>query len=264
MKTPLDTRVEKLKQQGYDLSLNKVLDDAFSAWKKILFMGIVYVLFSYLFSNLVSLFLSNILGTKDLDTEFSNSIMSLSQKPNGFTEMIPLFQEYMYNPLILSKAFISSFINLLIFPMGAGLIYCAYQADKTGTTSFKDLIRGFQGNKFINLLGLTIIVSVVTLLSAFLLFIPLLYIIPAFLLAGAFIIIDEVSLSKAIKNSIKIVNMNFGKVLLVSVVSFLISKVLGVAMCGIGLIITIPYSFAIVYSVYKNTIETVKTEDISE
>ncbi|MDR1877339.1 MAG: hypothetical protein LBQ84_06915 [Flavobacteriaceae bacterium] len=259
MKNSLEIRIDKLKERGYELPLSKILEDSFTIWKKIIFYGIFYILFSYLFNNLVTTFFSNILGTHSIDSEFSESIMRLSEDPYAFQKMVSQFQEYINNPLIIKKTLLSSLVSLLIYPMGAGVIFCAYQADKNGAASFKDLFKGFQGNKFLNLIGLTLVFTIVMIISMFLLFIPAIYLTPAFILAGAFIVIDDVPLLQAVKSSFQVVNIRFRQVLLILIISFLISKVLGFLLCIIGLIFTLPFSFAVVYSIYKNTLGTVET-----
>ncbi|MDR2122826.1 MAG: hypothetical protein LBP34_06850 [Flavobacteriaceae bacterium] len=264
METSLDIRIKKLKEKGYDLSLNKIFDDGFAVWKKIVFLGIFYILFSYLFNNLVNIFISNVTGARVIESEFNEAFTKLSKDPAALQKIVPLFQDYINNPLIVKKTIISFLISLLIFPMNAGVVFCAYQADKKGSASFKDLIRGFQGNKFINLTGLIFIFTIFMIISIFLFFVPVLYFVPAFILAGAFIVIDEAPLLKAIKYSFQVVNMKFGQILLILILSFLISKVLGFLVCGIGLVLTLPFSSAIVYSLYKNTVGTVETTNESD
>ncbi len=259
MEYSLEKRIEILKEKGYDLSLNKIIEDSFNHWKKILFYGVFVITFSYLFSNVITLFVGNILGTQAIDAEFQEAILKIGK--NNPQKMLSLFQEYINNPLIMKKILFSSISDLLLYPLTAGVVYCAYRIDKTGTASFKDLIKGFQGNQFLSLVGLVTILTFISLISIFFFLIPALYFIPVFILAGAFIIIDNVSLPKAIKYSFHVVNMRFGQIFSILVVSFLISKVLGIFMCFVGVVFTIPFSYAVVYSLYKNTIGTVEVSD---
>lgn len=262
MEYSLEKRIEILKQRGYNLSVGTIMEDSFSRWKKILFYGVFVILFSYLFSNVITMFIGNILGTQIIDAEFQRSLLKIDKNnPAAIQKILLLFQQYINNPLIIKKLLFSSVSDLLLYPLTAGVVYCAYRIDKSGTASFKDLIHGFQGKKFISLLGLTVIVTLISLASIFLFLIPVLYFIPAFILAGAFIIIDNASLLQAIKCSMQVVNMRFGQIFSILVISFLIGKVLGLFMCGIGLLLTIPFSYAVVYSIYKNTIGTIENPD---
>ncbi|WP_295841055.1 hypothetical protein [uncultured Apibacter sp.] len=252
MRTTLEIRIDRLKNNGHNISVNKVLTDGFSAWKSTIFYGFFCIIFSYLFNNLVSTILSNYLGTHMIELKFKNLVSQLNNDPRVLEEIISLYKT---NPMFINKIILSSFIGiLLLYPLNAGVVFCAHQIDKNGRTSFKDLISGYQGKKFIKLLGLQLIHIIIISISCLFLFLPIIYIVPGFILAGAFIIIDDVPLTKAISYSFKIVNMYFGKILLVLIFSYFFSKIFGILMCFIGLLFTLSYSNAIVYSIYRNTV----------
>ncbi|CVK15657.1 hypothetical protein Ga0061079_102208 [Apibacter mensalis] len=261
MKTTLENKIEKLKKNGYDISVNKIITDGFLAWKNTIFYGIFCVIFTYIFNNLIYNLLSNYLGTNLIDLELAKAISSLNNDSQSLQKLISLFQDYIHNPQIIIKTLLSSLIGLLLYPLSAGVVYCAYLADKKGNTSFKHFISGYQGTKFIKLIGLVFIQIILISISMLLLFIPALYIIPAFILAGSFIIIDDAPIIQAIKYSFIIVNRKFGKIFLILMISFFISKFLGFLMCIIGLIFTLSFSQAIVYSIYKNTVGSIDVDD---
>ncbi|MCO6565056.1 MAG: hypothetical protein J6581_06400 [Apibacter sp.] len=260
MKTTLENKIEKLKKNGYDISVNKIITDGFLAWKNTIFYGIFCVIFTYIFNNLIYNLLSNYLGTNLIDLELAKAISSLNNDSQYLQKLIPLLQNYISNPLIILKALLSSVIVGLLYPLSAGVVYCAYQIDKNGQTNFKDFISGYQGTKFIKLIGLIFIQIILISISMFLLFIPALYFIPAFILAGSFIIIDDTPLIKSIIYSIQIVNRKFGKVFVILMISFFISKILGIFVCIIGIIFTFSFSHAIVYSIYKNTVGSIDVD----
>lgn len=260
MNSTLQSKLDKLKENGYNLSMNQVIMDGFTAWKNIIFYGVFSILFTYIFTNLINNLLGRYLGTNIIDLEFIKAINKLNN-PQAFNKIIPLVQNYISNPLIIVKNLLSSVIGILLYPLTAGVVYCAYQTDRNGKASFKEFISGYQGTKFFKLIGLAFIVLILHIISTFLLFIPSLYFTPAFILAGAFIIIDDVPLIQAITYSFRIVNKKFGKVFLLLVISCLISKVLGIFLCVVGIIFTYSFSQAIVYSLYKNTVGSIDVDD---
>lgn len=260
MNSTLQNKFEKLKENGFNLTVNKVIKDGFTAWKNIIFYGVFCVLFTYLFTSLINNLLGSYLGTNIIDLEFIKAINKLNNS-QAFNKIIPLVQNYLSNPSIIVKTLLSSVIGILLYPLTAGIVYCAYLIDRNGKASFKELISGYQGTKFLKLYLLALIVLILHCISFFLLFIPSLYFIPAFILAGAFIIIDDAPLIQAITYSFRIVNMKFGKVFLLLVISSFISKVLGIFLCVVGIIFTYSFSHAMVYSLYKNTVGSIDVDD---
>jgi hypothetical protein len=263
MEATLESKIRKLKENRFNISVNKVITDGFLAWKNTIFYGIFYTIFTYLFNNSINNLLSNYLGTNFMDLELAKAFSSLNNGSQSLQKLIPLFQNYIHNSQIITKALLSSLIGLLLYPLSAGIVYCAYQADKNGKTNFKDFISGYQGSKFIKLIGLVFIQIILISISIFLLFIPALYIIPAFILAGSFIIIDDAPIIQAIKYSFIIVNRKFGKIFLILMISFFVSKILEFLMCFIGIIFIFSFSFSqsIVYSIYKNTVGSIDIDD---
>ncbi|WP_303848759.1 hypothetical protein [Apibacter mensalis] len=260
MNSTLQNKFEKLKEKGFNLTVNQVIMDGFTAWKNIIFYGVFCVLFTYLFTSLINNLLGRYLGTNLIDLEFIKAINKLNNS-QASNKIIPLVLNYLSNPLIILKSLLSAVVGILLYPLTAGIVYCAYQTDRNGKTSFKELISGYQGTKFLKLCLLALIVLILHCISFYLLFIPSLYFTPAFILAGAFIIIDDAPLIQAIIYSFRIVNKKFGKVFLLLVISCLISKVVGIFLCFVGIIFTYSFSQAMVYSLYKNTVGSIDVDD---
>lgn len=266
----LEQRVENAKKEGFLMNTREILEEAFDKWKITIGFGLLFVAFYFIFSVIVDSLLANVFGSTEIIRNYVDEIQKNSRNMN---RIIEIYQEIYTNPSIIKKTIVENILLALVFPLGAGVVYCSYQYDKNSKITFSDFIQGFQGSKFIKLLILQLIVTIPSIvlllvfyLHIFALSIPILlimiYLMVALIFAGAFIIIDNASLGTAIRLSVSLSHRYFGKVLLLCILSFFISKILGFFLCCIGLIITLPFSYNMVYALYKATVSNT-TEEIN-
>lgn len=257
----LENCIQKLKPKNFSFPVKDILTESFQLWSKILFLGIFSMLFTFSLISLGMLLCNNYWNISSIDNEFLITLKNIPLKNtyynniNSTKEIWNIYYNYFSNPYIIIRFIILLVIKILISPLYSGVIYCAYKYDKFEKASFNDLISGFEGKRYFNLIVLNTIYLIIMICSIIFMYIPMIFFAPAFTLAGAFVAIHNISAFKAIKYSTKIAYINFGKMFFLTFIIFLTGNFLGTLLMSIyAFIFTIPFSLVIIYIIYKKII----------
>jgi uncharacterized membrane protein len=140
---------------------------------------------------------------------------------------------------------------LLGGPVITGYYIVTQLINKGREVELADFFKSF--DKFIPLLMLHLLIILVVTLGLILLIIPGIYFAVSYLFAHFFVWFYDVDPSEAIRLSRKMVSGNFGQVFLLCLVLGAIN-LLGVLAFGVGVLLTLPFSYCVVYAAFDDII----------
>jgi uncharacterized membrane protein len=140
---------------------------------------------------------------------------------------------------------------LLGGPVVAGYYIVAHQLRKKGASEVTDFFRSF--DKFVPLLILNLLTSLVVFLGFLLLVIPGIYFSVSYLFAHFFVWFYGVHPTDAMRLSRKMVSGNFIQLFWLCLILAGIN-ILGAMAFGVGLLVTIPFSSCVIYSAFDDII----------
>lgn len=147
---------------------------------------------------------------------------------------------------------VGSLISSIISgPLYAGFIIVAVKILKQQTTTFSDFFRGFQNGKFLQFFLASLVVGLLVLLGVLLLILPGIYLAVAYTFTVPLMVDRKLGFWEAMETSRKVISKRwfsfFGFVLLLILVNFV-----GVLLCGLGLIVTMPLTYCAIVAAYRN------------
>lgn len=140
---------------------------------------------------------------------------------------------------------------LLGGPMMASYFHLAHLARGKQQIEFDDLFMGF--NKARDLILLNLLIAAIVLAGFLLLIIPGIYFAVSYVFSHLFVWFYGKDPYQAIGLSRKVVSGNFGQILLLFLILAGIN-LLGVMALGIGILLTMPFSFCVVYAAFDDII----------
>lgn len=140
---------------------------------------------------------------------------------------------------------------LLGGPLTASYLHLAHLASLKQKITPDDFFRGF--DKFVPLIKLNLLILVVFFLGLLMLIIPGIYFAISYIFAHIFVWFFDIEPTEAIKLSRKTVSGNFGQIFLLCLVLAGIN-LLGVLALGVGVLLTMPFSFCVLYAVFDDII----------
>ena len=143
---------------------------------------------------------------------------------------------------------LSGLLSLVLAPLYVGLIYMANKYNFNQPLQVSDLFIGYKQN-FLNIVLYSLVSSVLMGIEFMMCVIPGFLVLPFFLLGYPILLFENASFGEALGKSFKIAKENYGVLLGASVLGLLISLA-GVVLCGIGIIATALFYFAVMYSAY--------------
>lgn len=228
----MDTFQEFDQPTGPERSAGAIISHAFEVYKGVFLYAIAALLISFV----ISLIVQPISGFNQADM-----LEEINSTGSGIPNLwaIPGFAFY---------GGLSTLLSLLMTPLYIGIIYIANKYNLQEPISFSDLFIGYKQN-FINILIYAVISSVVIGISFVLCFLPALFVMPFFLIGYPVLLFENATFSEALSKSFSIAKDNYGTFLGASLLGLLIS-IMGIFLCGIGLIFTIPFYLVVMYSTY--------------
>lgn len=228
----MDTFQEFDQPSGPEKSAGAIISHAFEVYKGVFLYAIAALLISFA----VSLIVQPISG-------FNQADMLEEMKSSGgdIPDLwaIPGFAFY---------GGLSSLVSLLMAPLYVGVIYIANKYNLQEKISFSDLFIGYKQN-FLNILIYALISSIILGISFAMCVLPGLFVMPFLLLGYPILLFENASFSQALSKSFSIAKENYGTFLGASILGLLIS-IVGVFLCGFGLIFTLPFFLVVMYSTY--------------
>ena len=136
-------------------------------------------------------------------------------------------------------------------PVMASYFHMAHLASRNELIEFSDLFKGFE--KTGTLLKLNLLIFFVVLLGLTMLFIPGIYFAVSYSFSHLFVWFYDKDPTEAIRLSRKAVSGNFWQILLLFLILAGIN-LLGLMALGIGILLTMPFSFCVVYAAFDDII----------
>ncbi|UOU99453.1 hypothetical protein MUU74_05695 [Chryseobacterium daecheongense] len=143
---------------------------------------------------------------------------------------------------------LSNVLLILISPLFVGLIYMINKYNTKNDIEFSDLFIGYRQN-FVNILIYSLISSIILGISLGMCGLPFIFVFPFFLIGYPILLFENASAIDAISKSFNIAKENYGTFLGVSFLGGLLS-ICGFLACCIGIIVTMPFIMAVMYSAY--------------
>ena len=142
----------------------------------------------------------------------------------------------------------SGLLSILLAPLFVGLIYMANKVNNKVGLKFGDLFIGYKQN-FVNILIYSIISNIIIVIAFMLCFLPGLFVAPLFLIGYPVLLFENANAMDALKKTFNIAKENYGVFLGAGLLGGLIS-VAGIILCFVGIILTAPFIYAVMYSTY--------------
>ncbi|ASW75449.1 beta-carotene 15,15'-monooxygenase [Chryseobacterium piperi] len=143
---------------------------------------------------------------------------------------------------------LSGLLGILLAPLYVGLIYIVNKYNTKNAIEFSDLFIGYRQN-FVNILIYSIISGLISSVALSICFFPFFFVYPLLLLGYPILLFENASATEALGKSFNIAKENYGTFLGTTIVGLLIS-VAGIVLCGIGIILTLPFIMVVMYSAY--------------
>ncbi|MCK4879286.1 MAG: hypothetical protein KAS82_01455 [Bacteroidales bacterium] len=140
---------------------------------------------------------------------------------------------------------------LLGGPVMASYFHMAHLVSRDQQIEISDFFKGFE--KTGSLIKLSLIIFLIVLLGLIMLILPGIYFAVSYVFSHLFVWFYDKDPSEAIRLSRKTVSGNFGQILLLFLILAGIN-LLGVMALGIGILLTMPFSFCVVYAAFDDII----------
>ena len=214
-----------------------VIAHAWENYKKVILYGILLFIGMSMVSSLITSIFQHIMGIPANDPELMKEIM----KTKNYHLLIN-------SPGFTSNISISYIVGLFLYPMYAGFLYLIHKANNNQSLSFGDLFIGYKQNTAqIILYGL--ITGILTGIGFALCVLPGIILGTMLFLGLPIVFFENKTAIEGIQKSFEICKNNFWTILGIAFLSVLIS-LSGVLLCCIGIVITMLFVFASMYSAY--------------
>lgn len=140
---------------------------------------------------------------------------------------------------------------LLGGPVTASYLHMAHLVSRDQPVGFQDFFKGFE--KTVSLIKLNLLIFIIVLAGLLMLVVPGIYFAVSYVFSHLFVWFYDREPSEAIRLSRKTVAGNFGQVLLLLLILAGIN-LLGVMALGLGVLLTIPFSFCVIYAAFEDII----------
>ncbi len=223
-------------------NFSDILSHGFNNYFKVIWWAILLCLIFIIISSVISAIATSVIGYDQAEMQ---EVMKDAIESKDFGSLpAKMFEVRGYSA---SNA-ISYIVSLLLYPVFVGFLYILQKGNLQKTVNFSDLFIGFRQNTLqIILFGL--LSGIAMGISMMLCFFPVFFVAPLFALGLPIVFFENTTAVEGIKKSINIATKNYGTLLGVSLVSFIIA-IAGVFFCGIGLLASFPFMFAAMYSAY--------------
>ncbi len=225
-------------------NFSDIISHAFNNYVKIIGWSILVTFLTFVASILISAITGPLVGYNSLETQAE---MEELMKDGSFAD--GSFMTRMFEiPGYLESMLLSAVLSLLMYPIYAGYVYAMHRANTGQTVSLGDFFIGFRQNT-LQYIIFGLLMGIAVIIGFMLCVLPLFFIIPFFFLGIPFILFENANAIDALKKSFRTAGSNYGTILAVSFISLIIT-VAGVIFCGIGILVTAPFFYAAMYSVY--------------
>ncbi len=141
--------------------------------------------------------------------------------------------------------------NILSPVLSAGMFIVAFKLEKGQSVTFSDFFRGF--NNFLQIFLVNLVAGLLTFVGLILLVIPGIYLAVSYFFAMPLVLEKRFEFWTALETSRKLVTKQwfsiFGFGFLIGLLNFA-----GALLCGLGLLVTVPWSICIIVSAYTDIV----------
>lgn len=222
-----------------------IISHAWDNYKSTIIYGILYVIFAFVISALVSIIFPNSTFNPDMIKEIIEN--AKTGDTESIKEIISSYQDRSFGDSMIS--ILASLISgALLYPLSAGLLYITHKNNTKQNIEIGDLFIGYRQNT-VNLMIYGLIISVLASIGTMLCLLPGIYIYIVGFVGLPIVFFGNKNISEGLSLSFSTTNNNLGLAIATAILTFLIS-ISGVLLCGIGVIFTLPFMYAAAYSLY--------------
>lgn len=243
--TTINTILEKI-NTAKSLDFGTIFSDSIDLFKKTWIQGFLLQLFSMIimlpliiviYVPLIGIYIAQV-SSGELDPEAFNSVFA------GFSILFII--------LLIVGAFV---LSTLTIALQAGFFRIMKRLDHDEDIQTSDFFYFIKGKYLGKLFILMIAAAFISIIATLLCFLPLIYVmVPLAFFTMFFAFNPELSVNDIVKGSFALGNKKWLLVFGLLIVSSLLSQIVGMLLCGIGLLFTAPFVYHPVYLVYKNVV----------
>ncbi len=143
---------------------------------------------------------------------------------------------------------VSGLVNILLSPLFIGLLYIFNKFNSGEKPEIGDLFIGYKQNT-LNIMIYSVVSGLIMAVSVMLCVLPFFFVAPLLMLGGPILLFENASFSDALSKSYQIAKENYSVFIGATLLGILIS-ISGLLLCGIGVILTMYFYFAVMYALY--------------
>ncbi|MFA5620293.1 MAG: hypothetical protein WDA08_08320 [Weeksellaceae bacterium] len=242
---------ENLLDRNYSLDFNKVINESWNLFTKVIGIGALAVLI-YGFS---SILLNQVTSTMTGLNLKNQVLLEDIQGSDDMQVIISKTQDFYSENLvsISSNAGLVQLILILAFPLAGGFMLVCREMETKGMANISTLFAGFKPQYWSRLMALGLIYFFISKIALLFFILPGIYIWAAACIACPLVMFHQMSGWEAFKTSISLVNKNWFSVFKLLFVASLFG-LMGYLACGIGRVFTYPLVLVTIYIMYKHII----------
>jgi len=257
MNTNTENRVQELLNTGFKVSLNSVFGRAGEIFKGIVGYAFLAILIYFILTSVMSFIVDLIYPMPAYDVEELQGLME-----SGDTEAISQFYiDTFGNNRTLLYGILSNLASIIFYPILYSIFTLAYKYDHHQKIGFEDIFVHYKNGKFVTLIVVTVIVQILASIGLLLCILPGIAVYTIFMLSIPLVIFADADIKESLSYASKLAFKDFGNFFLLCL-SFIgigfAAIVLGIMLCCVGLIATLPIFYILVYvlmySLYKEVI----------
>lgn len=222
-----------------------IISHAWENYKSIFGYAILFCLIAFAVETIISMLFPG--GSMGMDAYKEIIEAAKSGDSEGLKDIISDYQDSGFG----ARAFgmLASVISgAILYPLSAGLVYITHKNNTQQSIEFSDLFIGYRQNT-VNLILYGLIISILASIGTLLCVLPGIYVYIVGFVGLPIVFFGNKTVSEGLNLSFSTTNNNFGLVLVVAILGFLIS-ISGFLLCIIGAIFTLPFVYTLSYSLY--------------
>lgn len=222
---------------GPEKDTGSIISHAFENYKKVLLYGVLLFLGVFVASSLLSTLLQFVLGISAQDPELMKEVMETKDFSLLFT-----------SPGFVTNTSSSYILGLLFYPLYTGFLYIVHKANNNLEFNFSDLFIGYRQNT-LNIILYALISGIIIGIGIMLCVIPGILIYALTFIGLPILFFENKGAIESLQKAFEVSKEHLWTMVGTSVLAVIIS-ILGVFLCGIGIVFTAMFSYAVMYSAY--------------
>lgn len=246
MNSQVESKISQLLENGYKASFESIQKTTTEVVKGIFLYSFLAIIIYSIGTWILGFFVDLMVPMAQLDAQELQSIIEGNNPEESMDYFIQNFSKsQMYIPM-----FLSNIISVVLYPILYSIIWMAYKYDHHKSVVFEDIFHFYRNGKFVNIVLVTLVIQILASIGLFLCLLPGVILYISWMLAIPLVIFADADLKEALTYSLKLAFKDFGTFLLIIlaiIVLSIICVVVGVLLCCVGLLFTLPLFYVIVY-----------------